>query len=165
MHSALPSRHSRRRALGTAIGVCFVLALLGNVFTGDALETWYLPLQKPDFLIPLWAFTAIGLLYYVLFGVVLYRVLTRIQEARVRRQALLLTLAVLVGNEAWNFAFLGMRSTWNGFVGILLFLIPVLWLAWTLRHHERLSGWLVTCYAVWVLYDVLWTYALWQLNP
>ena len=57
-----------------------------------------------------------------------------------------------------------MESTLVGFLGIVVFLIPLTALLLTLRAYERFSTGLVTVYWIWVLYDLAWTFALWRLN-
>jgi tryptophan-rich sensory protein len=67
-------------------------------------------------------------------------------------------------NELWNFVFLGLQSTLAGFVGIVIFLVPLLILIVRLIAEDRIGGGLLIGYSLWVLYDIAWTYALWQLN-
>jgi tryptophan-rich sensory protein len=148
----------------TSVLTCLAMAVLGTVLAGDGLETWYADLEKPAFLVPLWGFYVVGVLYYLLFGVVIYRIAAYIDEAAVRRRLLVLTVAVMLLNELWNFAFLGMQSTLAGFVGIVIFLVPLLILIVRLVPEDRIGGGLLVGYSVWVAYDIAWTYALWQLN-
>ena len=75
-----------------------------------------------------------------------------------------LTVLMLVGNEAWNYFFLGRQSVGGGFVGMLLFapIVVALWLLWWARRRVE---WLaLTPYLVWVGYDVAWTFEVWRLN-
>jgi len=79
----------------------------------------------------------------------------------VRKRALL----VLAGNELWNAAFLGRRSPRAGFLGVLVFLGPLLALQNSVAL-DRPSVIALTPYTLWVIgYDVPWTYQLWRLNP
>jgi tryptophan-rich sensory protein len=114
--------------------------------------------------VPLWAFYIAGFVYYVLFATVLYWILTRVEDRRGRITTLALTLGVLFLNELWNYGFFGLESTRLGFVGILVFLIPLTALVIALRRYEGFSAGLVAAYCVWVLYDLAWTYQLWRLN-
>jgi len=71
---------------------------------------------------------------------------------------------VLVGNELWNVAFFGRRSPGNGFLGVLLFLGPLLSLQKAVSD-DRPSVVALTPYTVWVIgYDLPWVYRLWRLN-
>lgn len=120
---------------------------------------WFRGLRAPRMQIPMPAFGVVGATYYLQLGTVLYRARVN-DDQRVRR----LALVVLAGNELWNVAFFGRRSTRNGFVGILVFLVPLLALQKAVAA-DRPSVAALTPYTLWVIgYDVPWTYRLWQLN-
>lgn len=155
----------RKGPLLGAVAVCLLFALLGGVLVGDALGTWYRELEKPSFLVPLWAFYIVGALYYALFATVLYRVFVHVEDRGARTLCLSLALTVMLANELWNYFFFGLRSTLAGFAGIIVFLVPLTALLLALFRYERLSAWLLGLYYLWVLYDLAWTFELWRLNP
>lgn len=155
----------KARPLLLAAGLCFTAAVLGNAFVLDAYGTWFQNLAKPAFLVPDGVFYAVAALYYLLFGTILYRVLTRVPPPHERRMALFATTLVLGLNEAWSVAFFGSRSTLVGFVGMLGFAAALAYLMRVLWRGERFSAFLLLPYVAWVAYDVAWTFALWRLNP
>ena len=157
-------RRLSKGPLAAAIAIPVSFALLGAALVGGTGLGWYSGLAKPWFLVPLWAFYFVGLVYYVLGAVVLYRVLVRIDDPRGKAITFVLTVGVLLINELWNFGFFGLRSTLAGFVGVLVFLVALTALMVSLRTHERFSAGLLVPYYVWVLYDLAWTYELWRLN-
>ena len=157
-------RSLRIGPLLVAIAICVLFTLFGTALIGESLGTWYAALEKPWFLIPLWAFGVVGAVYYLLFATVLYRILTRVDDRRGRVTSLVLTISVLFLNELWNYGFFGLESTLVGFLGITVFLVPVTTLLLTLRRYERFSAGLVFVYWIWVLYDLAWTFALWRMN-
>jgi tryptophan-rich sensory protein len=157
-------RSLRIGPLLVAVAVCLLFALFGTALIGESLGNWYGALDKPWFLIPLWAFGIVGAIYYVLFATVLYRILAHVDDHRGRITSLVLTVTVLFLNELWNFGFFGLESTLVGFLGIAAFLVSVTALVVVLRSHERFSAALVAVYWMWVLYDLAWTFALWRLN-
>jgi benzodiazapine receptor len=134
-------------------------AVAGNAFIGKDSMRWFRGLRTPRMQVPMSAFGLVGATYYVDLGIVLYRA-DRNDDRRVRRRALL----VLAGNELWNVAFFGRRSPRSGFLGVLVFLGPLLALQRAVTS-DRPSLVALTPYTLWViLYDVPWTYRLWQLN-
>ena len=156
-------RRFKRGPLGAAIAIPVLLALLGAL-VGDSGLGWYAELVKPWFLAPLWVFFIVGLVYYVLYAVVLYRILAHVTDRRGKAISLALAVGVLVGNELWNYGFFGLRSTLAGFVGMVVFLVALTALIVVLGKYERFSAGLVVPYYLWVLYDLLWAYELWRLN-
>src|SRR5919112_1923430 len=120
-----------------AVAVCVLFALFGTTLVGESLGDWYGALDKPWFLIPLWAFGIVGAVYYLLFATVLYRILVHVGDRRGKITSLALTIGVLFLNELWNYGFFGLESTLVGFLGMAVFLVPVTALLHTLRVHER----------------------------
>ena len=108
-------RSLRIDPLLVAVAVCVLFALFGTALIGEPLGNWYGALDKPWFLIPLWAFGIVGAIYYVLFATVLYRILVHVDDRRGRVTSLALTVTVLFLNELWNFGFFGLESTLVGF--------------------------------------------------
>ena len=157
-------RSLRIGPLLVAIAICVLFTLFGNALIGESLGTWYGTSDKPWFLIPLWAFYIVGAVYYLLFATVLYRILVHVDDRRGRVTALAPTVSVLFVNELWNYVFFGLESTLAGFLGIVVFLVPVTSLVVALRKYERFSAGLVAVYWMWVVYDLAWTFALWRLN-
>lgn len=105
-------------------------------------------------------FLVIGGLYYLVLGYVLARSVDRRD-----RKSSALALAVLVGNEAWNAALFGRRSTRDGFLGLIAFLVPLVGLQLSVRQDPRARRVLMTYTAYVMVYDLPWSYRLWRLNP
>ncbi len=146
-------RRPRRGPLVAAIAIPIVFAVFGTALIGGSLGGWYGALDKPWFLVPLWAFYLVGLAYYVLAAVVLYRVMVRVDDPGGRAASFALTVVLLL-NELWNYGFFGLRSTLAGFLGIAAFLVVLTALMAALRRYERFSAWLLVPYYLWVLYDL-----------
>ncbi len=152
-----------RLALALVVLV-FVLAVAGTLLAGAGWRDWYDALDKPGWLVPLEAFYLVAALYYALAVVILYRIATH-ATGRARLVLLALGLVVLVANEAWNYAFLGRESVTAGFLGMLAFAVLVgAWLVLLWRERQRVAAALLAPYALWVLYDVAWTFELWRRN-
>ena len=157
-------RRLRKGPLVAAVAMPVLFAIFGAALVGGSGLDWYAGLAKPWFLVPLWAFYLVGLAYYVLAAVVLYRVLVHVDDPRGRAASFALTVGVLLLNELWNYGFFGLRSTLAGFLGIAVFLVVLTALMAALRRYEKFTAWLLVPYYLWVLYDIAWTYALWRLN-
>lgn len=144
-----------------ALGICVVVAVLGNAFVGEGLR-WFETLAKPKVFPPMKLFYVVGVLVYVIDALILYRALSVLEEGNVL--VFTLTLIVMIANELWNYLFFGLRSTFAGFVGIVIFLPPLTVLQLVLFRYDLFSAWLLVVYYLWVLYDLVWTVALWQLH-
>jgi benzodiazapine receptor len=148
------------RALARSVAPVAAAALLGNVAVRREHLEWFRALRHPRMQLPLPGFLVVGALYYLAVGTVVHRSATRGDRTTQR-----LAVVVLAGNELWNAAFFGRRSTRNGFLGVAAFAVPVCLLQARLTD-DRVSASAFAPYTAWVLgYDLPWTYQLWQLNP
>jgi hypothetical protein len=85
-----------------------------------------------------------------------YRLARWLDDSKIHNQPLL----VLAGNEPRNATFFGLRTTRNGFVGLLVLVIPLL-----LQKSVTADRAALTSNAVRVIgYDLPWTCALWRRN-
>jgi tryptophan-rich sensory protein len=137
-----------------------VAAVAGNAFIGKPAMAWFRSLTAPRWQFPLPAFLGVGAAYYGVIGYVLARSIDRRDT-----ESIAWSLAVLVGNEAWNGAFFGRRSAGAGLVSVCAFLVPLAQLQRSVKEDAR-SRYALTPYTLYVLlYDVPWMYRLWRLNP
>lgn len=152
-------------ALSVSVLACIVLAAAGNAWVGDGLRTWYPQLTKPRWQIPLWGFMLIGVAVYIVDGIVLYRLMTCVPRWSDRVVAISALAAVMTYNEAWNYAFFGLRSLRIALGAMVGFMAPLGVLMVALFAYDAVSGWLLLPYCVWVVYDVWWIRELVRLNP
>ncbi|SFO78417.1 TspO and MBR related proteins [Geodermatophilus dictyosporus] len=150
----------RRRSVLRAGACTAAAAVAGNAFVGRPAMAWFRGLATPRWQLPLPAFLGVGALYYGVVGYVLARSIDR-RDAR----STAWSLAVLVGNEAWNGVFFGRRSTRAGFVGLCGFLVPLLALRRSVADDVPARRALAPYTAYVLLYDLPWTHRLWRLNP
>jgi benzodiazapine receptor len=147
------------RPLATAIGSVLGAAVIGNSCIRKDDLAWMGALNRPRMQISVPTFATVGVMYYVLIGIVIYRACDRRDKMATR-----LALVVLVLNEVWNVAFFRFRSVRNGFVGILMFVLPLGALQ-RAASTDLPSAVVLAPYTAWVIgYDVPWTFALWRLN-
>lgn len=73
-------------------------------------------------------------------------------------------IVVMFYNEAWNYAFFGMKSLLAALVGIIAFAAPLAILMVALIAFEPFSAWLLLPYCVWVIYDIWWVDQLRRFN-
>ena len=150
----------KRRSIVQASACTAAAAVAGNAFVGEPAMDWFRGLTPPRWQLPLPAFLVVGGLYYGIIGYVLARSIDR-RDAR----STAWSLAVVVGNEAWNGAFFGRRSARAGFVGLCAFIVPLVALQRSVAGdaHSRRALAPYTAYVL--IYDLPWTYRLWRLNP
>jgi benzodiazapine receptor len=153
-------------ALAIAVGVALSMAIFGTVLSGDALRTWYPSIRHPSWEPPIWGWVVVGLIAYVLEGIVLYRLLAVATDGSGRAVAITGLLVVMLANELWNATLFRLRSPRTAFLSLLGFLALLLGLEAILALVDPTSALILLPYVVWVAaYDVQWSYRLWRLNP
>lgn len=152
-------------ALAISVGVCLALATAGNAWVGDGLTAWYPALKKPRLQIPLWGFMLIGVAVYIIDGIVLYRLMTHVDDPADRTVALTAVIVLMICNEAWNYAFFGLRNLPIARATMIGYLAPLAIMMVALVAYDPISGWLMAPYCAWVAYDVWWIGQLVRLNP
>jgi tryptophan-rich sensory protein len=153
-------------ALLFAVALSLGMAIVGGLLTGNQLTEWFATLRKPRLQLPLWGFVCVGLFGYIVDVIIVYRLLTVVPEQTARIIALTALIVVMLYNELWNIVLFRWHNTFAGFLGVLVFLIPLTILQVTLVLVEHVSAWLVLVYLLWVIgYDIPWAYRLWRLNP
>jgi len=140
------------------LGLVLAAAVLGNVFVGREAQQWFRSLRWPRLMVPYPVLLASAAVYYVLIGIVLYRALGRGDTI-----AVVLALLVLVLNEAWNVVWFGRRSLRWGFLGAVVFFIPLVALEVAVLE-DAISALALAVYVLWVAYDLIWLYQMWRLN-
>lgn len=150
------------------ITILFIVgsAVFEQLVSGDGIA-WFLALKKPVILVPLNLFYVVAGLCSLMWGVVLYRHLVNYLNTHSSQAkfGIILIVSVVLTNSIWNYFFMGLESTRNGFVGMLLFLPVTLIALLGFQKSDELSFWLFLVYVLWVIYDIIWTYQLWELNP
>jgi translocator protein len=153
-----------RRARWMAIGTTAGFALAGGGLSGDALTTWYPNLRKSRFVLPLWAFLPVAVLYYLICGTILFRLLARVPSSREQHVALQWLMAMMAANEGWNYLLFGRRSPRAGLLGMIAYAVLALRLLWALSRADPRSARFLMPYMAWLGYDLVYAYELWRLN-
>lgn len=167
-HSQKKQNMKQNIALKSAlisIAITIVLAVIGTSLVGDGL-IWFENLQKPSFLVSLNIFYLVAAVYNIVCAYIVYRLLHRYFSTKETSSlhAVYAVVTMMAANELWNYFFMGLQSTKNGFIGIIIFSFFVIFAIWKVQKVDKVSYYLLLLYSLWVTYDLVWTYALWQLN-
>ncbi len=90
-------------AILISLGACVIAAALEGVCAGRNVKSFFATLRFPPYSAPLWVWSIIGGLYYVIFCFVLYRILRLDSDSALRYAALTLILFMMVINALTNY--------------------------------------------------------------
>lgn len=148
-----------------AVGICFIAAGIGSLFTFASVSTWYPKLIIPPFAPPSWVFGPVWTILYLLMGISLFLVLEKGMDRPEVKQGISLFALQLGLNVLWSFLFFGLQSPFLALIGILL-----LWgsIAATLLQFLKISrpaAYLLIPYLIWVTIATGLNTAILLLNP
>lgn len=128
---------------------------IGSIFTADAIETWYVTLNKPWFTPPDWAFSPVWITLYILMGVSLYMVWKQGFERKNVKVAMVVFAVQLVLNASWSYLFFGLRSPLLGLVGISFLWVAIVATIYTFYRVYKKASYILIPYILWVTLALL----------
>lgn len=130
---------------------------------GPGVRQRFAQLRMPRLSPSLVVWSAIGIAYYLIYGVVLYRLLCMQPTGR-RATALTLTLMVLLANAAWNYLFFRVQSLGKSLALSAAYSLGALVLLGLLTQLDRLAASVLSVYVAYLPYANWWGYAVWRAN-
>ena len=150
--------------LVVCLALTFSAAVLGSLFTRNAISDWYANLNKPFFTPPGWLFGPVWTVLYLLMALSAFLVWQKGLDSHIVKVALALYLLQLILNGLWMPLFFGLRMPLVAFVEILL-----LWttIGLTILAFARVSipaALLLLPYILWASFAAVLNFSIWLLN-
>jgi translocator protein len=146
------------------LAICVVSAILEGLMAGGNVKQYFARLQQPRYAVSLKAWYAIGALYYVVCGVVLYRMLRHPENTDIRIIAFALIVAMMSANAVWNYIFFRARNLFISFLAFGPYIVVTLSLIFALSRFDQIAASLICLYLLYLVYAITWSYRLWNLN-
>jgi tryptophan-rich sensory protein len=89
-------------AAWTSVTLCAVTATLEGMCAGGQVRAFFKTLRFPRYAVPLWVWSIIGVGYYVVFGFIVFRLLSTAAPSAFTAPALTLIVIMMVGNALAN---------------------------------------------------------------
>ncbi len=148
-----------------SLAVCIGAGLLGSLFTGGAIPSWYSMLQKPSFTPPPWLFASVWFLLYILMGVSVFLIWRRgFRQFQVRESIIIFTVQLFL-NALWSYAFFGLKSPLIGLLVIVPLWTAILLTILNFYKVSKTASLLLIPYILWVSYATVLNFAIYLLNP
>lgn len=141
-------------AAAMAAIICLIAAFVESRLSGEDLAKWLQSLRRPRYFAPLFVWVLAAVLTYILQGIIAYRLIAH-ADAPYRIPALIVLVAIMAGNIAYNMVLDRTRDPRWAYWGLLWFLPLLLSLQIVLLFADPFSAWLNLLYLVWVAgYDL-----------
>src|SRR5215210_6737868 len=147
-----------------SLGVCIIAAGLEGVCAGKNVKSFFATLRFPPYSAPLWLWSAIGGIYYLIFWFVLYRLFRLETDSLLKPVALVLIAFMMLANGLTNYVIFRARNLRLSFVIGSLAPIFDTMLFVLLLMLDRIAALSLIPYLVYRVYGVWWGYALWKIN-
>ncbi|MEP0813171.1 MAG: tryptophan-rich sensory protein [bacterium] len=138
-------------ALGICVSLCLGVGMASGYLTADSVAEWYPRITKPSWTPPSWLFGPVWTILYVLMAVSAWRIWTRHRHERA-----LLCLGIfsvqLAFNALWTGIFFGMRNPFLAFIEIIALWLLILLTIILFFNRDRLAGYLLIPYLMWVTF-------------
>ncbi|KUG03215.1 tryptophan-rich sensory protein [hydrocarbon metagenome] len=157
-----------KRTIGWPALIAAVILTLGvgglsSILTSNTFEA-YKALQQPEFAPPGWIFAPVWTLLYIMMGIAAYRIFMYGLDRRSVRAALWVYLLQLVFNFFWTLIFFRWELRGLAFVEILVLLVLIVINTWQFFRIDRLAGFLMVPYILWVAFASVLNFSVWILN-
>ena len=144
--------------------VCLIAAVLEALVTGSDPRSRFRKLRLPSYSPAFGMWILIGLFYYVMCFVILRHLLSAADFSGLHRSALVLVIAMLAGNAAWNALFFRLSALRLSFLAFLPYGMLAVALTVLMIPSYAFGGVLLSAYCGYLVYAACWSYRLWQLN-
>jgi tryptophan-rich sensory protein len=142
--------------------ICNLLGAMGAMWTSSD-SSWYKNLKKPKFNPPSWVFGPVWTILFTLMGIALYFVWVA-PSSKIKLIALVLFGIQFLFNIAWSYLFFGINKPLFSFIDILFLLVAILATGFYFFKVEKIAGYLLVPYFLWVGFASFLNYSLWRLN-
>lgn len=147
-----------------SIGVCLGAGVIGLFFTAQSIPTWYATLNKPAFSPPNWVFGPVWTVLYVLMGISLYLIISNRAHVTSRNRAVRMFAVQLILNVVWSLFFFGLHSPFLAFLTVIALWVMIFLTMRAFLKINKISGWLLVPYLVWVSFASVLNLAIVFLN-
>jgi len=151
-------------ALLTSVGTCVLAAGLEGLCAGKNVKSFFAQLRFPPYSPPLWLWSIIGGLYYVIFCFVLFRLLRLSSDSVLRTGAVALVVFMMIVNALANYVIFRAKNLRLNFIIGSLFPVMDAALFICVIQLDTFAGWSMIPYLLYRAYAVWWCYKLWKTN-
>ncbi|MEK6336446.1 MAG: tryptophan-rich sensory protein [Acidobacteriota bacterium] len=147
-----------------SLAICAAAALLEGLCAGKNVRPFFASLKFPRYSAPLWIWSIIGGLYYVIFGFVLYRLFRITTASSIKLVVFALIVFMLLVNALTNYLIFRAQDLRLSFIVGALFPVLDIALFLCLLQLDTVAAQVLIPYLLYRAYGVWWGYALWKLN-
>lgn len=151
--------------LGLIIAIAIPLAVgaLSAFLTSDTMEKFQ-QLNKPDFAPSGSIFPIVWTILFILMGIASYRIYLKGIENQEVKNALIFYMIQLIVNFFWSIIFFGLGMRGLAFIWLIILWILIAITTVKFYKIDKIAGYLMIPYILWVSFAGVLNYSVWMLN-
>lgn len=150
-------------ALVISIAGSVLAAALEGLCAGRDVKSFFATLRFPRYAAPLWLWSIVGGLYYLIFCFVIFRLL-RLAGSPLKTGALTLIAVMMAANAVTNYIIFRAKNLYASFLIGCFFPVLDVALVILVVQLDSPAAFSLLPYLVYRVYGVWWGYALWKAN-
>lgn len=151
--------------IGISVLVCLLAGYFSSFFTKNSIDTWYVTLNKPFFNPPNSVFAPVWTLLYIMMGISVGMIWSKIsEEAVLVKKGLLFFGIQLCLNIAWSFLFFGLCNLLLSLIEIIVLLLIIFETFLVFKKIDKKSSYLLVPYMIWVAFAAILNLSIYILN-
>lgn len=151
-------------ALVLWIALCYFVAWTGaQVSPGIASSEWYDQLNRPSWNPPGWLFGPVWTLLYTFMGIAAWRIWKQLGFSEGKRE-LGAFIVQLILNGLWSQIFFNMQNVGLALIEIIILLAAIVVTTVLFFRRDKIAGWLMVPYILWVTFATALNAAIWIMN-
>ena len=144
--------------------ICVISAAAEGLLAGSDDERFLQELKQPPWALRKGVDFWIAFAYYGAAFVTLWRLFDLRQTGEFTLLPLILLIAMMTLNVAWNFVFFRRRDLRLSFLWFAPYSLVVLLLLWCMSKIDLLAACFLLTYSLYLPYALQWSYRVWKLN-
>lgn len=147
------------------IVTCVALGYFSGLVTREGVETWYPTLQKPAFNPPNAIFGPVWTVLYVMMGIAAGLVWDKIEmQKEIVKKGLMFFAIQLALNLLWSYLFFGLHNPLLALIEIVLLWLMIYETFTKFIKVDKIAGYLLIPYLLWVTFAAVLNGSIWWLN-
>lgn len=147
------------------VAICLAVGYFSGIETRSAILDWYPTLVKPSFNPPNWVFAPVWTMLYIMMGVAAGLVWDRFSfDKGAVKKALVFFIVQLVLNAIWSYLFFGLHNPMLAGLEIILLWLMIYETYFQFAKINKVAGYLLVPYLVWVVFAAVLNASIWWLN-
>lgn len=149
-------------ALLKTVGLCLISIIIEAISATKDGKNWFENLRQPKHSFSFSFWYVIGGLYYIICGVIAYRLFH--SSTYIFTLPIILLAIIMAFNGLTNFILFKFRSVMMFYIVLYPFIALFIGLIIVLIQVDKIAAGLASLYLAWLVYDLYYFLNLWQLN-